>query len=57
MGERIGLEISNLVNRLTVASPSQPRTNCPWKGRGYITWPFWGPHLYLRNGWPVKFCT
>jgi len=31
-------EISYLVYRLTVASPSRRTTNRPWKGHGYVTW-------------------
>jgi len=35
-GNRI--DTSNLVCRLIIASPSLRTTNCPWNGRGHITW-------------------
>jgi len=28
-----------LIHRLAIASPSIRTTKCPWKGRGYVTWP------------------
>jgi len=27
------------VELLIIASPSLQMSNCPWKGRGHITWP------------------
>jgi len=44
------VEISNLVHRLIVTSPSLPLTNCPWKGRGYVTWPIFTTQLYAKRG-------
>jgi len=48
-------EISNLVDRLIVASASPQMTNHPWKGRGQV-WhvnrlTFDGRQPYLWNGW------
>jgi len=34
----VELETSNLIDRLIVASASPRMTNCPWKGRGQVTW-------------------
>jgi len=33
----VGLETSNLVDRLIIASASPQVTNHPWKGRGQVT--------------------
>jgi len=50
--EWLKLETSNLVSVLIIASPTLQTTNCPWKGRGYVTWPIkiFSPRKYLWNG-------
>jgi len=32
------VDTSNLVCRFIIASPSLHTTNCPWNGRGHVTW-------------------
>jgi len=58
----VNVDISNLVYRSVVASPSIRTTNRPWKGRGYVTWPILnleGPiHISgMTEARAVKFCT
>ena len=46
----VNIDISNLVHKLTVTSPSIRRTKCPWKGRGYVTWPIFTARGYAKRG-------